>query len=161
MNKQLYRSRENKRLAGVCGGIAEYFNIDPTIVRLVWVLFTITYGIGILAYIVAVIIIPEKKIDFSQGQNYHDSQSNNQDQNYNQNQSNTGSHQDWNSNEHKEKDKYDSFRGRIILGAAFVFIGILLLGSYFMPHWVGLRQLWPLILIAFGVLLLATGGTRK
>lgn len=59
MNKTLYRSRSNKMIAGVCGGIGEYFNIDPTIIRILWVLCSFS-GIGILAYFVAVIIIPEE-----------------------------------------------------------------------------------------------------
>ena len=58
-NKRLYRSSTNCMLAGVCGGIAEYFNIDPTLVRLGWVLFSARGGSGILAYIVAAIIIPK------------------------------------------------------------------------------------------------------
>ena len=58
-NKRLYRSTTNCLLAGVCGGIAEYFNIDPTLVRLAWVLFCALGGSGVLAYIVAAIIIPK------------------------------------------------------------------------------------------------------
>lgn len=58
-DKRLYRSRTNKMLAGVCGGIGEYFNIDPTLIRIGWVIFS-TVGAGILAYIVAAIIIPEE-----------------------------------------------------------------------------------------------------
>lgn len=58
-NKRLYRSTTNCMLAGVCGGIAEYFNIDPTLVRLAWVLFCALGGSGVLAYIVAAIIIPK------------------------------------------------------------------------------------------------------
>jgi phage shock protein C len=59
-NKKLYRSQTNKKLAGVCGGLAEYLNIDPTIVRLVWVLATLFVGCGILAYIIALIIMPQQ-----------------------------------------------------------------------------------------------------
>ncbi len=59
-NKKLYKSRTNKKIAGVCGGIAEYLNIDPTIVRLVWVLATLFVGCGILAYIIALIIMPDQ-----------------------------------------------------------------------------------------------------
>ncbi|MGM9602115.1 MAG: PspC domain-containing protein [Faecousia sp.] len=58
MEKKLYKSNNNKMVAGVCGGIAEYFNIDPTVVRLAWVLFCALGGSGILAYIIAAIIIP-------------------------------------------------------------------------------------------------------
>mgnify|MGYP002531366879 FL=1 len=57
-NKKLYKSSVNRMLCGVCGGIAEYFNIDPTLVRLVWVIITLMGG-GILAYIIAAIIIPD------------------------------------------------------------------------------------------------------
>ena len=58
--KKLYRVTEGKMLAGVCGGIAEYFNIDATIIRLVWVLASLFGGCGLLAYIIALIIMPEK-----------------------------------------------------------------------------------------------------
>lgn len=58
MNKRLYKSKENRMLDGVCGGIAEYLNVDPTFVRLLWVLFCVMGGSGILAYIIAAIIIP-------------------------------------------------------------------------------------------------------
>ena len=58
MNKRLYKSNENKMVDGVCGGIAEYFGIDPTLVQLAWVLFCAMGGSGFVAYIVAAIIIP-------------------------------------------------------------------------------------------------------
>ena len=58
MDKRLYKSNENKMLDGVCGGIAEYFNIDPTLIRLAWVVFCALGGSGIIAYIIAAIIIP-------------------------------------------------------------------------------------------------------
>jgi phage shock protein PspC (stress-responsive transcriptional regulator) len=58
--KKLYRSKKNRVIAGVCGGIAEYFNVDPTLVRLLWIVFVIIWGSGILAYIIAWIIIPEE-----------------------------------------------------------------------------------------------------
>lgn len=57
-DRRLYKSNENKIIEGVCGGIAEFFCIDPTLVRLGWVLFCILGGSGILAYIIAAIIIP-------------------------------------------------------------------------------------------------------
>ncbi|MFH2020926.1 MAG: PspC domain-containing protein [archaeon] len=57
--KKLFRSTKNKVIAGVCGGLGEYFDVDPTIVRLVWVVFSLMGGAGILAYIIAWIIIPK------------------------------------------------------------------------------------------------------
>ena len=56
--KKLYRSRRDRMICGVCGGVAEYFNIDPTLIRLGLVLLACT-GSGLLAYIIAAIIIPD------------------------------------------------------------------------------------------------------
>lgn len=58
--KKLCRIEDGKKLAGVCGGIAEYFDIDATLVRLGWVLLTLFVGCGIFAYIIALIIMPKK-----------------------------------------------------------------------------------------------------
>ena len=60
MEKRLYRIEEGKMVAGVCGGVAEYFNIDPTVVRLGWALISAFAGAGIVAYIAAAIIMPVK-----------------------------------------------------------------------------------------------------
>lgn len=61
--KRLYRSRKNKVFAGVCGGIGEYSKVDPVIIRLIWVVVTLLTGIflGILAYLIAWLVIPEKR----------------------------------------------------------------------------------------------------
>ena len=58
--KKLYRSRENRMISGICAGIGEYFEIDPTLIRVLWVLFSFAGGAGVLAYIVAYIIVPER-----------------------------------------------------------------------------------------------------
>ncbi len=61
MEKKLYKSSTDKKLCGVCGGIAKYFNIDPTIVRLgAAVLTVISVGTGLIAYIVAAIVMPDE-----------------------------------------------------------------------------------------------------
>ncbi|GAA6491171.1 MAG TPA: PspC domain-containing protein [Candidatus Bariatricus faecipullorum] len=59
--KRLYRSRQERMVCGVCGGIAEYFDIDPTIIRLIWVLVMVSScGTGLLAYFIAAVIIPDQ-----------------------------------------------------------------------------------------------------
>ena len=58
--KRLYRSKKDRMICGVCGGIANYFNIDPTLVRLAFVLIAMGAGSGFLAYIIAAIIIPDE-----------------------------------------------------------------------------------------------------
>lgn len=60
MEKRLYKIEEGKKLCGVCGGIAEYFNIDPTIVRLIMVFLVLCAGTGVLAYFVAALVMPSK-----------------------------------------------------------------------------------------------------
>ncbi len=63
LNKRLYRSKKERMLCGVCGGIAEYFNVDPTLIRLLWVVVSLTAcGTGLLAYLIAAVIIPENPL---------------------------------------------------------------------------------------------------
>jgi phage shock protein PspC (stress-responsive transcriptional regulator) len=60
-HKKLHRSKKERMIAGVCGGIGEYFDADPTIVRLIWAIGTlISVGLGLIAYLIAWIIVPEK-----------------------------------------------------------------------------------------------------
>lgn len=60
MKKRLYKIEEGRKLFGVCGGLAEYFNVDPTLIRLLWGFLILCAGTGILAYFVAAIIMPNK-----------------------------------------------------------------------------------------------------
>jgi len=61
MEKRLKRSITDKVILGVCGGIAKYFNIDPSLVRIGWVIFTLLGGSGIIAYIICALIIPAEE----------------------------------------------------------------------------------------------------
>lgn len=65
--KKLYKSRENKVIDGVCGGIAEYFDVDPVLIRIIFVLFFFFGGSAILAYIIGIVIMPAKHSDMKQG----------------------------------------------------------------------------------------------
>ena len=58
MAKRLYRSRNDRMIAGVCGGIGEYFDIDPTLIRILWVTLLFMAGGGLVAYLIAWIVIP-------------------------------------------------------------------------------------------------------
>ena len=58
MEKKLYKSSKDKKLDGVCAGIAEYLDVDSTLIRLAWILFTVLGGAGILAYIIAALVMP-------------------------------------------------------------------------------------------------------
>lgn len=60
VERKLYKNTDNKKIAGVCQGVAVYFDIDPTIVRIVWFVFSWFYGIGIMLYVLLWIMLPEK-----------------------------------------------------------------------------------------------------
>lgn len=73
MTKRLYRSEKNAILAGICGGIGEYTEIDPVVIRLIWVILSLVTGIilGIIIYLIAILIVPEapkKKKSFKKDQ---------------------------------------------------------------------------------------------
>ncbi|MDO4602300.1 MAG: PspC domain-containing protein [Eubacteriales bacterium] len=61
-NKRLYKSDVNCMICGVCGGIAEYFNIDPTLIRIIWVILSCFWGAGVLAYFLCAIIMPKSHV---------------------------------------------------------------------------------------------------
>lgn len=60
MKKRLYKIEQGKKIAGVCGGIAEFFDVDATIIRLAWIVFCCCGGSGLLAYIIAALVMPNK-----------------------------------------------------------------------------------------------------
>ena len=57
-NRRLTRSLSDKKIFGVCGGLARYFNVDPTIIRVIWAVLILVYGAGLLAYLIAALIMP-------------------------------------------------------------------------------------------------------
>ena len=68
-SKRLYRSRKNKVLGGVCGGLGEYFDIDPSLIRLIWLLVVFMGGSGVLIYIILWIVLPEGENNIKEVQN--------------------------------------------------------------------------------------------
>lgn len=68
MDKKLYRSRTDKKLCGVCGGLASFLGLDSTIVRLILVLAVVFAGFGILAYIICALVIPEEPEQIPSGE---------------------------------------------------------------------------------------------
>lgn len=131
MDKRLYRSRNQVILGGVCGGIAEYFDIDVTIVRLIWALIALVGGSGVLLYIIAWIVVPENPYQLK---------------NYDYNGENA------NVDKEHERPKISSNRkSSEVFGWILIALGLFLLVRIFMP-WFDLRIFWPVLLIAFGLL---------
>lgn len=129
MEKKLKRSRSNKVIGGVCGGIGEYFEIDPVFVRIIVVLLALgTKGVGLMAYIIAMIIMPKDDVEFR-------------------------------VNEHGETVQVEdapkeySSLNKYLPGMVLICIGIIwLIRENF--YWFRIDEFWPLILIVGGLFLI-------
>lgn len=141
MERRLYRSRKNRIVAGVAGGLGEYFDIDPVFVRVIFVLATLAGAWGILAYIILWIVVPNAKFDFelkpqtAEGEIVMD-----------------------------EKDPVRQYterrqRNSKLGGTILVVLGILFLANNYLPHF-DFSNTWPLILIAIGAALILNSVKR-
>ncbi len=160
MDKRLYRSRSDRMLWGVCGGLSKYFNIDPTIVRLIAVLSIFLHGLGILAYIILALVVP---LESSTATEPRDTIRENVEE-MKKTASELGG---------ELRSTFTTKKGAptlapkanssslSILGVFLVVFGLIfLLSSFFnLPWWFNWSYLWPLILVAIGVLLMFS--TRK
>lgn len=105
--KKLYKSRKNKMIGGVCGGLAEYFNMDPTIVRVIAAILCLVRGLGILVYLVMCIVMPYDDEDFSEDDTENLKSANiNPDEEKNSSSKKTGAERD--SKLHSDEE-FDSF----------------------------------------------------
>ena len=149
MKKKLYRSARERVLSGVCGGIAEYFDIDVTIVRLVWIITTIAGGVCLWPQLIAAIIIPRnpETADAYEGDAFSQS---------------SETHQQ--SSDSQEKH-YDRSNAALVIGVVLMLIGAFLLLDRFIPirHiWRTLgRYGWPMLLIIIGFVILITSMRRN
>ncbi|WP_276363058.1 PspC domain-containing protein [Daejeonella sp. H1SJ63] len=140
MEKKLQRNEQDKMIAGVCSGLAEYFDVDVTWVRIAFVLAVMAGASGILAYIVLWIAVPKKPYIPDYGQFNADYKV--------YDQPNPGF-----TGQYSRPKKYDHGTGRLIAGSIFILFGAFFLLNEFnlIPDWVEFHTLWPLILIAMGV----------
>jgi phage shock protein C len=156
MNKKLYRSRKDYMIAGVCGGIAEYFEIDSTLVRLLAVLVVLVGGAGVVAYIIAWIVIPKNPDQVS-------------DESFEEREKIKEKVKKGTKDvikevkEHFESEElsHKSEKNRRILGGIIVIaVGLIFLLNGFFP-WVGWNKLWPVILIAVGITIMIQAFKKK
>ncbi|MEJ8554571.1 PspC domain-containing protein [Tepidibacter sp. Z1-5] len=126
MDKKVYRSLDDKVLTGVCGGLAKYFDIDSTIVRVLWILAFFAGGLGIFAYIICAVIIPQETFS------------------------------EYNINKHKYEEgvsRYDTDKSRknkIVFGSILILIGVFSLIDEYL-YWIKIEKLWPIIFIVIGI----------
>ncbi|MHB9143778.1 MAG: PspC domain-containing protein [Symbiobacteriia bacterium] len=172
MEKRLYRSRRERMVSGVCGGIADYFNVDPTLVRVIWVLVTLTSGgLGLLAYVAAIIIVPEEprtlRQDAAAGApgNSEGGQAAGEttapEAGATVGADGTGnSRTEVHTWTHNDTDRHS---GRMIAGLTLVVLGGYFLLQNLLLRFIFLqgRFLWPVLVIFVGLLVLARGLRRR
>ena len=106
MSKKLKKSGKNRIMAGVCGGVAEYFKIDPTIVRLILVIVALLKGVGVLLYVIAAIVMPADDTFFEEDENIDNLKSANVDSSENED---TVKNTNNNGKNGRSDEEFDSF----------------------------------------------------
>jgi phage shock protein C len=149
MEKKLQRNQQDKMIAGVCSGLADYFDVDVTWVRIAFVVAVLAGASGLLAYIVLWIAVPRKPYVPDYGQYTADYKVYDPANPVNQ-------------MPYSAPKKKDNGNGRLIAGAIFIFFGTFFLLNEFnlIPDWVEFHNLWPLILIGMGIYTLS-GAVNK
>lgn len=134
--KQVYRSQTNRMIAGVAGGIGEYFSVDPTIIRLIFVILAIAGGTGVLAYIIGWVIIPEAPRSKQEATMAEEPSSTSP---------HTTTHE-----HHAHAEPQRNSQGRMLAGLILIALG----AAFFIQQTVGFdiwHYAWPIILIVIGL----------
>ena len=149
MNRRLYRCRENRMLAGVASGVAEFFGLDPTLVRILWFLSIFLGGFGILAYIGLAIIVPlEPTVPVGPGGPL-------------QGPGEAAHNHAAVVEGHRHEGNRGSGRASLFLGITLMVVGAFALVEMALPGWASWRQLGPLLLILFGGFLIFGAARRE
>jgi len=152
MNRRLYRCRENRRLAGVAAGVAEFFDLDPTLVRVLWFLSIFVGGLGVFLYIGLAIIVPLEPIP-AEAAALPDGAAEAGDQPDGVTASRV---------EHRHRPgSRGSGRVTLFIGIVLILFGTLALVDALIPGWThSWRYLWPVFVVGVGALLIAAGLRR-
>ena len=143
-SKILLRSKTDRVIGGVCGGLGNYFDIDPVIFRLIFILLVIFGGSGIVVYILMWILIPEE------GETRSKDTSENIKEGANK------------MAKEVQKVTRNGKNTRLLGGMIIIAVGIIFLIQEFFPFWnLSIRRLWPLIIVAIGVAILSKGDDIK
>lgn len=148
-DKKLYRSKSDRIIAGVCGGLGDYFEIDSIFFRVAFVLAAFFGGSGILIYLILALVIPEAE----NSDNDKSPKSTQPTKEFNNN-------LQANINNMAEEKIGQVKKGKLWGGVFLIFLGLLFLLDSFIPKTFSFDKLWPLILIVIGVLVLAEKKTK-
>lgn len=159
MTERLYRSVRDKMIGGVCGGLADYFSVDVTLVRLIVLVATFS-GVGFLAYLAAWVIIPVNP-DEQGGQIVH--------HNHDVGEVVKGMVSDvkdategfYFQEKVEKQEKHENHQNRSkIAGGILVTLGVLFLLERFLPYWFDMGKMWPVLLIFIGIAIIYRGGRK-
>lgn len=138
MRERLYRSRSDRMLFGVAGGMAKSLDLDPSVVRLVWALLVLAGGVGLLLYIVAAIVIPEEPLGGAAGAASGDSAG--------------AAGPGTSSSGSQPRASRPRGNAPVIIGLALVAVGVWLLVRRFLPT-IDSDLIWPALLVLVGIVL--------
>jgi phage shock protein PspC (stress-responsive transcriptional regulator) len=159
VNRRLYRCRHDQRIAGVASGIAEYFDADPTVVRILWVLSIFLGGMGLLLYIAMAIIVPlEPEQGFLGVGSQADAPTGETT-----GEPGAASATSWQvaPTPHRHASRGDG-RGTLFVGLALVLFGALALIDAYLPAWADHgRFLWPAFILGIGAILVLNAVRRE
>ena len=139
MRERLYRSRRVRVLGGVAGGLAKYFNLDPILVRVLFVIITILHGFGVLLYIILWIVVPEEPFEVAYPSD--------------QGSADTDAQPNTNFDTTTPPPAKSNGTGRIVAGVILIGIGLIFFADRIIPSF-DLSDVFPIALIIVGALLL-------
>jgi len=154
--KRLYRNTQDKKIGGVCSGLAEYFDIDTLLVRLIFVVLALAGGGGVLIYLVFWIIMPDKPVGFTQPLNNPVAG----DQHEHQEKTETSWENPPKETPVKPEVTDQRSKGSLIGALVLITLGVLFLADEFIPH-ISFGDFWPVILIVIGVGLLLNSMRKR
>ena len=160
MTERLYRSVREKMIGGVCGGLADYFSVDVTLVRLIVLVAVFAGGVGFLAYLAAWAIIPVNPAEQGEQTNYPSRDmgevvkgmvSDVKD----------ATNGIYLQKEHEKPDKQENHGNRSkMAGGILVVLGAYFLLERYFPYWFDMGKMWPLLLILIGLAIIYRGGRK-
>jgi len=148
MTERLYRSRTKKVIGGVAGGLGDYLNIDPVLIRVLFVIITLINGLGLLLYIILWIVVqeePYKDISYEMGPNSDENSSNDEKQSQTQ------------PNQPMEKKES---KGAIVIGVVLIALGFIFLADNWFPSF-HFRDIFPLAILGVGIWLVVDSLNKR
>lgn len=156
--KKLYRSKTDKIIAGVCGGIGDYFNIDPVLIRILFVLLAFADGLGVLLYIILAIVVPResgKKNDNEEKIKEFSKKAEEKIQEI------AGEFKEGVEEANKKWQEDKAAQGRNVLGLLVVLIGVMaFFNQFFSLSFFKWNIFWPILIIIVGILIIARGFSK-